>query len=154
MTRYRSSIIFQDVGKCILESYSRVLESLAFNIVARIDDLLHVDALTRNSSVPIGNVINHKKVSIPYSGTPYRTPNFSPVPLISPVRGDRTPFLNANSNKLTGRGFGVKRVLSNYLGCEAKTKNSGNAISNKSSDHIIRSPELCQAGKGLRSIDR
>ncbi|XP_004244500.2 rop guanine nucleotide exchange factor 5-like [Solanum lycopersicum] len=144
----------KDVGKCILESYSRVLESLAFNIVARIDDLLHVDALTRNSSVPIGNVINHKKVSIPYSGTPYRTPNFSPVPLISPVRGDRTPFLNANSNKLTGRGFGVKRVLSNYLGCEAKTKNSGNAISNKSSDHIIRSPELCQAGKGLRSIDR
>ncbi|XP_049376758.1 rop guanine nucleotide exchange factor 5-like [Solanum stenotomum] len=145
----------KDVGKCILESYSRVLESLAFNIVARIDDLLHVDALTRNSSVPTGNVINHKKVSIPYSGTPYRTPNFSPVPLISPVRGERTPFLSANSNKLTGRGFGVKRVLSNYLGCEAKTKNSGNATSNKSSDHTIQSPELyLQAGKGLRSIDR
>ncbi|KAL3329660.1 hypothetical protein AABB24_033824 [Solanum stoloniferum] len=145
----------KDVGKCILESYSRVLESLAFNIVARIDDLLHVDALTRNSSVPTGNVISHKKVSIPYSGTPYRTPNFSPVPLISPVRGERTPFLSANSNKLTGRGFGVKRVLSNYLGCEAKTKNSGNAISNKSSDQTIQSPELyLQAGKGLRSIDR
>ncbi|WMV40313.1 hypothetical protein MTR67_033698 [Solanum verrucosum] len=87
--------------------------------------------------------------------TPYRTPNFSPVPLISPVRGERTPFLSANSNKLTGRGFGVKRVLSNYLGCEAKTKNSGNATSNKSSDHTIQSPQLyLQAGKGLRSIDR
>ncbi|KAK4487427.1 hypothetical protein RD792_005938, partial [Penstemon davidsonii] len=33
----------KDVGKSILESYSRVLESLAFNIVARIEDLLYVD---------------------------------------------------------------------------------------------------------------
>ncbi|KAF2318982.1 hypothetical protein GH714_012143 [Hevea brasiliensis] len=33
----------KDVGKSILESYSRVLESLAFNTVARIDDLLYVD---------------------------------------------------------------------------------------------------------------
>ncbi|KAF2306221.1 hypothetical protein GH714_015849 [Hevea brasiliensis] len=32
----------KDVGKSILESYSRVLESLAFNIIARID-LLYVD---------------------------------------------------------------------------------------------------------------
>ncbi|GAV65457.1 PRONE domain-containing protein [Cephalotus follicularis] len=39
----------KDVGKSILESYSRVLESLAFNIVARIDDLLHVDDLTKHS---------------------------------------------------------------------------------------------------------
>ncbi|KAF2296172.1 hypothetical protein GH714_036474 [Hevea brasiliensis] len=45
----------KDVGKSILESYSRVLESLAFNIVARIDDLLYVDDLTKHSdklSVP------------------------------------------------------------------------------------------------------
>lgn len=161
----------KDVGKSILESYSRVLESLAFNIVARIDDLLHVDDLTRQS-VPTVSVIAHKKVSIPYpvpvSGTPYRTalatPNFSPVPLISPAKGERTPFLSANSNKLARRGFGVKRVLSNYLGCEAKAKNCGNAsISNKSSDTIrnnIQNPELyqepfcLQAGKGLRSTDR
>jgi len=37
--------IFQDVGKLILESYSRVLESLASNIVTRIDDLLNIDEL-------------------------------------------------------------------------------------------------------------
>ncbi|XP_060189302.1 rop guanine nucleotide exchange factor 5-like [Lycium barbarum] len=109
----------KDVGKSILESYSRVLESLAFNIVARIDDLLYVDDLTRQSDKL--SAIAHKKVS----ATPYRTPNFSPVPLISPARGERTPFLTANtSNKLARRGIGVKRVLSNYLGCEAKTKNS------------------------------
>ncbi|CAN4075806.1 unnamed protein product [Withania somnifera] len=153
----------KDVGKSILESYSRVLESLAFNIVARIDDLLHVDDLTRQSdklsSVPTVSVTAHKKTSIPYavpvSGTPYRTalatPNFSPVPLISPARLERTPFLNANSsNKLARRGFGVKRVLSNYLGCEAKTKTCGNSlesfasISNKSPDIIVNilSPKL------------
>ncbi|XWS56643.1 hypothetical protein CRYUN_Cryun09bG0103600 [Craigia yunnanensis] len=59
----------KDVGKSILESYSRVLESLAYNIVARIDDLLYVDDLTKHSekplSVPTVSVIAHKKVSIP-----------------------------------------------------------------------------------------
>lgn len=37
----------QDVGHSILESYSRVLESLAFNLMARIEDLLYVDDATR-----------------------------------------------------------------------------------------------------------
>ncbi|KAK8934692.1 Rop guanine nucleotide exchange factor 2 [Platanthera zijinensis] len=32
-----------DVGQAILESYSRVLESLAFNLVSYIDDLLYID---------------------------------------------------------------------------------------------------------------
>lgn len=36
-------LALQDVGQSILESYSRVMESLAFNIMARIDDLLYVD---------------------------------------------------------------------------------------------------------------
>uniref|UniRef100_A0A804Q4G0 PRONE domain-containing protein n=1 Tax=Zea mays TaxID=4577 RepID=A0A804Q4G0_MAIZE len=35
----------KDVGKSILEGYSRVLESLASNIVTRIDDLLNIDEL-------------------------------------------------------------------------------------------------------------
>ena len=35
--------VLQDVGHAILESYSRVLEGLAFNIVAWIDDVLYVD---------------------------------------------------------------------------------------------------------------
>ncbi|WMV27793.1 hypothetical protein MTR67_021178 [Solanum verrucosum] len=37
----------KDVGHSILESYSRVLESLAFNLMARIEDLLYVDDATR-----------------------------------------------------------------------------------------------------------
>ncbi|KAL5572856.1 hypothetical protein UlMin_022453, partial [Ulmus minor] len=38
----------RDVGQAILESYSRVLESLAFNIVAWIEDVLFVDRSMRN----------------------------------------------------------------------------------------------------------
>ncbi|XP_055834210.1 rop guanine nucleotide exchange factor 1-like [Solanum dulcamara] len=37
----------KDVGHSILESYSRVLESLAFNLMARIEDLLYVDDASR-----------------------------------------------------------------------------------------------------------
>ncbi|XP_077214958.1 rop guanine nucleotide exchange factor 7-like [Tasmannia lanceolata] len=126
----------QDVGKSILESYSRVLESMAFNIIARIDDLLYVDDLTKHSdqfsSIPTVSVIAHKRVSlsytVPVSSTPYATafttPSFSPAKLVSPVRGERPPFINS---KPPNRGFGVKKVLTDYLGVEVKGKNSSNS---------------------------
>ncbi|KAI3840135.1 hypothetical protein MKX03_019367 [Papaver bracteatum] len=136
----------KDVGKSILESYSRVLESLAFNIVARIDDVLYVDDLSKNSaqlsSVPSISVIAHKKVSIPHSSsapvssttpyvTAYTTPCFSPAPMVSPANG-RVP----NSTKPYHRGFGVKKVLTDYLGGETKSiKNAGN-LADASSDSI------------------
>ncbi|EEF52809.1 Rop guanine nucleotide exchange factor, putative [Ricinus communis] len=37
----------KDVGHAIIESYSRVMESLAYNILARIGDLLYVDDATK-----------------------------------------------------------------------------------------------------------
>ncbi|CAN8310844.1 unnamed protein product [Cochlearia groenlandica] len=37
----------KDVGKAVLESYSRVVEGLAFNIVAWVDDVLYVDKTMR-----------------------------------------------------------------------------------------------------------
>lgn len=40
-------VCLQDVGQSILESQARVLESLAFNIIAHIDDLM--DDLTKHS---------------------------------------------------------------------------------------------------------
>lgn len=105
--------------------------------MARIDDLIYVDDLNKNSdklsSVTTVSVISHKKVTIPFSnvpvsGTPYKatfnTPGFSPAPLISPARGERTPFL-VNNNKANRRGFGVKRVLTNYLGVDTKAKMCG-----------------------------
>ncbi|XP_073141603.1 rop guanine nucleotide exchange factor 5-like [Henckelia pumila] len=118
----------KDVGKSILESYSRVLESLAFNIVARIDDLLYVDDISKHSDKT--NMMSHRKIILPYSvpvsSSPYRTafttPNFSPARLgNSPARGERSPHLGTKPSPL--RGLGVRRVLTNYLECEVKAKN-------------------------------
>nr|XP_029120709.1 rop guanine nucleotide exchange factor 7 isoform X1 [Elaeis guineensis] len=126
-----------DVGKCILESYSRVLESLAYNIVARVDDLLCVDDLTKHSdqfsSIRTVGVTSHKKVpvscSVPVSGTPYKTayttPSFLPTPLLSPVRGERSPLISRKSHN---RGYSVKKVLTNYLGAEVKGKDTSNRV--------------------------
>lgn len=128
----------KDVGKSILESYSRVLESLAFNIVARIDDLLYVDDLTKHSDqfLPISKVgvMTHKSVGVPYtvpiSSTPYKTafttPRFSPTQLVSPGKRERSWFV-------PHRGFGVKKVLTDYLSIDTKGKNYGNELGRSSS---------------------
>ncbi|KAK9148763.1 hypothetical protein Scep_007520 [Stephania cephalantha] len=47
-TKFCLSIIIQDVGQSILESYSRILESLAYTVISRIEDVLHADSLARN----------------------------------------------------------------------------------------------------------
>ncbi|CAL9079657.1 unnamed protein product [Musa textilis] len=41
----------KDVGYSILECYSRILESLAFTVMSRIEDVLHADSVTRDQSL-------------------------------------------------------------------------------------------------------
>lgn len=41
---------WQDVGQAVLESYSRILESLAFTVLSRIEDVLHADCQTVSPS--------------------------------------------------------------------------------------------------------
>ncbi|CAI8586236.1 unnamed protein product [Vicia faba] len=181
----------KDVGKSILESYSRVLESMAFNIVARIDDLLYVDDLTKHSDrfplAPMVNMVSigesgeigstnvrqilqdyergRKKVSqqllvsvsdTRHNKTKFGTPSCSPVSLISPSRGETiTPFIRNKNDMIKSqrRGFGVKRVLSNYLGAEMKAAkvfsnsithevNSSNSSCNKTEEQE-RKRETC-----------
>lgn len=43
-------ILLQDVGHAILESYSRIIESLAFTVLSRIEDVMRADAEARNSA--------------------------------------------------------------------------------------------------------
>ena len=43
----------QDIGLAILESYSRVLESLAHTVLSRIEDVLEADQLTQESEVAV-----------------------------------------------------------------------------------------------------
>ena len=47
--------IMQDVGHAVLESYSRILESLAFTVLSRIEDVLLADQQTQNPSHSGGN---------------------------------------------------------------------------------------------------
>lgn len=98
-------LLLQDVGQSILESYSRVMESLAFNIMARIDDVLYVDDATKQCAaaesvslfnrgglggLPIQKRISPSPFSIqhtPYT-SPFATPTFcsSPPVIASPSR--------------------------------------------------------------------
>ncbi|WOL17054.1 rho guanine nucleotide exchange factor 8-like [Canna indica] len=39
-----------DVGHSILESYSRIIESLAFTVISRIEDVLHADSLVQDKA--------------------------------------------------------------------------------------------------------
>ncbi|XP_010533659.1 PREDICTED: rop guanine nucleotide exchange factor 6 isoform X2 [Tarenaya hassleriana] len=118
----------KDIGKSILESYSRVLESLAYSIVVRIEELLYVDDITKDSDNKLRLVSSkagsgsQRRLSAPFSsvsfsGTPYRTgsfstPSYSPMPLVSPMRTERTPFLSSRDGR---GGFGVRKALAHYL---------------------------------------
>ncbi|XP_076943013.1 rop guanine nucleotide exchange factor 7-like [Bidens hawaiensis] len=105
----------KDVGKSILESYSRVLESLAFNITARIDDLLYVDDLARHSdkfsSMSNREVVTKAIVGKPYTvTTPYKTAFTTPS--LSPARFDNSP----------------KKILTDYLTIDPKGKNYASQV--------------------------
>lgn len=124
------------MGKSILESYSRVLESLASNIIARIDDLLYVDELSKQSDqLPVGGaddkIVCKSKASVPSSaltvvptsGTPYATvyvtPSFSPALQSSPSKIGRALLVDRRSHH--GRGIGAKAsALTDHCGVEVK----------------------------------
>lgn len=123
----------QDVGKSILESYSRVLESLASNIVTRIDDLLNMDELNKHAErfSAIGDADCKIACSqtalpsfpVPASGTPFMTacatPSFSPAQLASPSKKERTS-LTPGRRSQHNRGAGTKKALSDHVGTEIK----------------------------------
>ncbi|VVA95973.1 unnamed protein product [Arabis nemorensis] len=43
----------KDVGQAVLESYSRILESLAYTVLSRIDDVLQADRAVNKRSIPL-----------------------------------------------------------------------------------------------------
>ncbi|KAL1833297.1 hypothetical protein ACET3Z_002948 [Daucus carota] len=94
----------KDLGQSILESYSRVMESLAFNIMARIDDVLYIDDAAKRcptselmsffnrgslGSKPIQKRMLPSPFSIrhtPYT-SPFATPTFCSSPPITSSPG-------------------------------------------------------------------
>jgi hypothetical protein len=124
---------FQDVGKSILESYSRVLESLASNIVTRIDDLLNIDEpnshaehFTSPGDADCKIACSQTMVPsfpVPASGTPfmtaYATPSFSPAQLLSRAKKERASLTPGRRSQHSG-GAGTKKALTDHAGTEAK----------------------------------
>jgi len=43
------------VGQAILESYSRVIESLAYTVLSRIEDVLYADSVAKNPSLAVSS---------------------------------------------------------------------------------------------------
>ncbi|KAL3650202.1 Rop guanine nucleotide exchange factor 7 [Castilleja foliolosa] len=97
----------KDVGKSILESYSRVLEGLASSILSRIEDLIYVDDLNKQTDkLSSVKLMSTQNAPIPFS-----------VPVSAPPHG--------NSDKPARRGLGPKTVVVNYIGGDEEVKDSG-----------------------------
>lgn len=110
----------QDVGQSILESYSRILESLAFTIISRIDDVLFADRLSQNPAE---------------TSRPYSLPE-------DPIKG-RLKLLNPSKEmeKLNALEVPTSMTLSDFMGwqsvdeeLEMKKKELNNLIDNLRSD--------------------
>ncbi|KAF8700618.1 hypothetical protein HU200_033963 [Digitaria exilis] len=137
----------KDVGQSILESYSRVLESLAFNIIARIDDVIYVDDATKISAaaesvsifnrgvgVPVQKRISPSPFSIqntPYA-SPFATPTFCSSTPVTGSPGRVQPPLNKNS--LGKQEIKVEKLFSGdlekvwtYTGNLSARKDAGDA---------------------------
>ena len=41
----------QDVGQSIIEGYSRIIETLAYTVMSRIEDVMYADSLVQNPSL-------------------------------------------------------------------------------------------------------
>lgn len=110
----------KDVGQSILESYSRVMESLAFNIMARIDDVLYADDAAKRSTaaesaslfsrgvsggLPIQKRMSPSPFSIQHTprASPFATPTFCSSP---PVITEMDKLWSYAGNLSTRRSSG------------------------------------------------
>ncbi|RWR83123.1 PRONE domain-containing protein [Cinnamomum micranthum f. kanehirae] len=122
----------RDVGQAILESYSRILESLAHTVMSRIDDVLYADSLTRNPSP------SESYKSMPLSDSPTYGPAKSQNPAQEKVSSAEAP---ATTTLLDFMGWDLvqememKRSdsinLSNKLEDEKSMKKPHNVVTHK-----------------------
>jgi hypothetical protein len=142
------------VGQSILESYSRVLESLAFTIIARIDDVLYADDLVKRSLAPqslakdctmsrrIGfssrRARSNGSKRFTTVGTTYATPSVSPScsPAVSPLRKTpNSPHEVANGPNLVPS---LGKALSGYT---SRNIPEGEALLEIEGSHKLSSPD-------------
>lgn len=147
----------RDVGQSILESYSRVLESLAYNVIARIDDLIFVDDTVRKSVaeehfsiIPPVSRRSNKRVSTPFSlhltsSPPYATPFATPTPQSSPRGAPISPFISSRASDVHDF-FPQNKGLHQFPGGEKKV---GDANINVNDNELvsIRKSVLAELGR-------
>ncbi|XP_042492432.1 rho guanine nucleotide exchange factor 8-like isoform X1 [Macadamia integrifolia] len=87
----------RDIGQSVLESYSRILESLAFTVMSRIEDVLYADSLAKDPSLAESN----------------RQLSMDSFPAVRPVK-----FLNAGEEleKLNSVETPTSMTLSDFMG--------------------------------------
>lgn len=116
--------------------------------MARIDDLLYVDDLSRHSDQLVA-FARVGTISSPYR-TALSTPGFSPLQMASSARGDRSPYIESSKHHL--HGFGLKRVLSDYASVDGKGKVLGRNVGSFSSTTVeISSASSSSTSKGISS---
>ncbi|KAL6996470.1 Rop guanine nucleotide exchange factor 12 [Sarracenia purpurea var. burkii] len=87
----------RDIGQAVLESYSRILESLAFTVISRIEDVLHADSLAQNPS--LGEQKRH----------PLRDPSLV-------MKTDKFPNAKEELEKLQITEIPTSMTLSDFMG--------------------------------------
>nr|XP_043606704.1 rop guanine nucleotide exchange factor 1-like [Erigeron canadensis] len=108
----------KDVGQAILESYSRVIESLAFNLMARIDDLLYVDDATKKrvAAEVRAAASQQLKRSSTVRGSSWSSmvtaPEFSPSPLTIRTR-DKRRFSYCSTSNIDSMEEALERLTFN-----------------------------------------
>ncbi|KAJ8498898.1 hypothetical protein OPV22_009450 [Ensete ventricosum] len=140
----------KDVGQSILESYSRVMESLAFNILARIDDLIFVDDATKKCAaaeavsifnrggmggLPVQKRMSPSPFSIQHSpyASPFATPTFCTSTPITGSPGRLQTSLSKRSIQFQQEGKMAKIISSDleklwtYTGNLSARKDAGDA---------------------------
>lgn len=139
-----------DVGQSVLESYSRILESLAFTVMSRIEDVLYADSLTRDPTPE-----NTNQRHFPSDLEPSSVKKLDPTeeteklnyiePPASPTLSD---FMGWNLDSATGT---EKKEPSNLEGMckseEMMLKKPLNIITNKKFSYIVKAGNM----GGIRS---
>ena len=84
------------MGHAILESYSRILESLAHKVLSGIEDVLYADSLSQNPSLA-----RHKR---------------NPLSSIAKVTSLKFPNADEEIEKLNATGLALSMTLSDFMG--------------------------------------
>ncbi|KAL6984790.1 Rho guanine nucleotide exchange factor 8 [Sarracenia purpurea var. burkii] len=135
----------RDVGYAILESYSRVLESLANTVMSRIEDVLYADSLTQDPSLAAS------KWNPSTDSSPREGPGSSP----SPSEDSEMPSSNAETPS--------SKTLSDFMGwnldkgeSEMKKNHSTGNLDNVSKDESdkLSKPTNVLTNKKFSYIDK